>query len=93
MLFKTRKEELMATNTKDLAKTEVKTALEDIARAIDLLSSACGKLSRVEYCVDQWEKISTAHDRTKNLWHEVNQSIPWDKIDLDEDARRKLSQK
>ncbi len=81
------------TDTKAVAKKEAQDALTDISQAIDLLSRACGRLSRLENCVEPWETAGKAYDTTKEFWHEINQSIPWDKIDLDSDARRKLLSK
>ena len=78
-------------DTKELAKKEVEMALNEISRAADLLSSACGKLSRLEYCTDQWKNVGDHYDKTKELWHSVKQSIPYSKIDLDSDARRRVN--
>jgi hypothetical protein len=80
----------LTVDTQQIAKQKVHNALKLIDQAQFLLSRACGELSPVVWADKHWERIGNHMDATKQLWRDVSYSIPWEKIDLDSDAKRDL---
>ncbi|MGZ3772964.1 MAG: hypothetical protein ACXVCY_04260 [Pseudobdellovibrionaceae bacterium] len=80
-------------NTNKIAQEKAQKALRLIEQAQNCLSQACGELSPLVLAAEQWKATSDQHDAVKNLWHKVNNSISWNQIDLDSDAKAKLQNK
>jgi len=87
----------MPINTKEIAKEKAQKALRLIEQAQTLLGEACAELSSLSHGAKQWKAVGDHYDKTKELWHKINMSLPLEKIDLDPDTARsyfaKLRQK
>lgn len=79
-------------DSKAIANQKVELALKYIEQAQYLLSKACGELCPIVNASEQWKIVGDHYDATKDLWHNVNESILWSKIDLDPDEKRRLEE-
>lgn len=76
-----------------IAREKFNKALALIEKAQHLLGEASSELSPLIGAVDAWELVGKHYDLIHGLWRSVAYNTPQARLDLDEDAKRRLRAK
>jgi hypothetical protein len=79
----------MIHESNEIAQAKARKALDKIEAAQGLLADACAELSSLKWAFREWKKVGDHYDKTKALWHKVNNSLAWNKLELDNWNERK----
>ena len=77
-------------DSKKIAAEKFDRALALIEKAQYLLSDACAELCPLEGAIEPWELVGKHYDLIHDLWRSVVYNTPRNRLDLDEDSKRRL---
>lgn len=79
-------------DTKELSRQKVIRMLQAVEASRNLLIDASDEISDVLWTSDQRDLLIKHYDTLSELWHELNRTILWSKIDMDSDVKARIAE-
>lgn len=71
-------------SSNQIAQAKAQKALHLIEQAQTILGLACQELCPIVGACKQWEMVGKHYDKTKALWHRVNNTLKFQKIKMED---------